>query len=73
MPLYEYKCLDCGKLFELLCKLEQADNSHSCIYCGSLKTNRQLSRFFANNSTGAITRQSKTCNSCSDHCCGNCH
>ncbi len=32
MPIYEYRCNDCGKEFELMQKLSDGD-ARECIYC----------------------------------------
>ncbi|HOZ06859.1 MAG TPA: zinc ribbon domain-containing protein [candidate division Zixibacteria bacterium] len=43
MPLYEYKCLDCGKDFEELVSADQEEVP--CPACGSQEASRRLSTF----------------------------
>ncbi len=45
MPLYEYQCRSCGKIFELLRRISDADNDLECPGCHSKKVERQLSTF----------------------------
>ena len=47
MPLYEYKCEECGEKFEALVSFKNADSGMECPYCDSKKTGRQLSVFSA--------------------------
>ncbi|HDN80030.1 MAG: zinc ribbon domain-containing protein [Chloroflexi bacterium] len=47
MPLYEYKCNDCGHHFELLRSMSKADEPAQCPYCGSSGTSRLISPFAA--------------------------
>lgn len=44
MPLFEYRCKECGHVTEFL---EKADSKaqHECEQCGSTKTDRLLSAF----------------------------
>jgi putative FmdB family regulatory protein len=46
MPIFEYKCADCGKVSEFL---EKADTKadHSCPACGGKKLTKQFSTFSA--------------------------
>ena len=45
MPIYEYKCPECGSLFEKLClSASQSDRVQTCPACGSQKAGRVLSR-----------------------------
>jgi putative FmdB family regulatory protein len=64
MPIYEYKCDDCGKVTELL---ESSGNKtqRKCAHCGSDKLTKQLSVFSAQVKEG----QSKKCFGCSDNSC----
>lgn len=41
MPLYEYQCLDCGKLNEIL--VISSDDQPQCPDCGSGKLEKMLS------------------------------
>ncbi|MGB9606494.1 MAG: FmdB family zinc ribbon protein [Bryobacteraceae bacterium] len=45
MPLYEYQCAECGEVFELLRRADEADEPAECPRCGSEHTQRQLSLF----------------------------
>jgi putative FmdB family regulatory protein len=47
MPLYEYECGKCGKVFEVLRRMSDADGDLECPACHSKKVERQLSRFSA--------------------------
>ena len=47
MPIYEYKCEDCGKDFDTLRPMSQADTAIACEKCGGAHTRRKLSLFFA--------------------------
>jgi putative FmdB family regulatory protein len=47
MPLYEYHCPKCGRTFELLRRMQDADDELKCPHCGSKKTERQFSTFSA--------------------------
>ncbi len=47
MPLYEYQCRTCGKIFELLRRMQDADRNLECPGCHSQKVERQLSTFAA--------------------------
>lgn len=44
MPLYEYRCLDCGHEFEELVPFSRADEV-VCEHCGSDNTQRLMSTF----------------------------
>jgi putative FmdB family regulatory protein len=42
MPLYEYKCNDCGTCFELQRKISERDDLANCPKCNSKKITRGL-------------------------------
>jgi len=78
VPIYEYKCDDCGKITELLEKVwhglparekhgqdGRATDFRKCAHCGSGKLKKQLSVFSAQVKEG----QSKKCFGCSDNSC----
>ena len=64
MPLYEYKCSDCGHVFEELVGKTVPDGSPLCPACRSDNTERMFSTF-ASNAGGSFSSCSKdSCSSC---------
>lgn len=53
MPFYEYQCKDCGKMFEQLVSISEADKKQICPNCGSKDTEKLLSVFSAKSSSSA--------------------
>jgi putative FmdB family regulatory protein len=53
MPLYEYRCQKCGKSFEKLCRMQDADLDLKCPECQSDEVERLLSRFAAGGCTSS--------------------
>jgi putative FmdB family regulatory protein len=45
MPLYEYRCEKCGKRFEKLRRMQDADQGVECPECESEEVERLLSSF----------------------------
>jgi len=56
MPIYEYKCTDCGEKFEKLVRLSDANGQQVCPRCGSVQTKRQVSAFgWSGGSTASVS------------------
>lgn len=66
MPVFEYKCDDCGKKFEVLHKSSANLEEVKCPDCQSLNYKKLLSSFSA--SVGSSSEFSAP--SCSDGSCG---
>jgi len=64
MPIYEYKCENCGERFE---KLIYNDEKIECPKCGSEKVRKLISLF----TTSGISSGS-SCSSCSGGSCSSC-
>ena len=47
MPLYEYRCKKCGKQFERLRRMQDADREQECPECLSQEIERLVSTFAA--------------------------
>jgi putative FmdB family regulatory protein len=45
MPIYEYRCRKCGKIFEKIQKVNGGGNSLTCPSCGGKKPEKLLSSF----------------------------
>jgi len=45
MPIYEYRCRKCGRIFEKIQKLGDGEKSLTCPYCGSQRPEKILSSF----------------------------
>jgi putative FmdB family regulatory protein len=60
MPIFEYKCSDCGKVTEFL---EQADSKAArlCAGCGSKKLTKQFSTFSAHIKQPAVGSKCHSC------------
>jgi putative FmdB family regulatory protein len=43
MPSYDYKCKECGKVFEVFRRFSELDEQVNCPDCGSEKTERVFS------------------------------
>lgn len=64
MPLYEYKCEECGTKFEKL--VSMSDTNIACTKCESLNVTKQFSVFAAKVSEGGGREMpSENCGSCS--------
>ena len=53
MPIFEYKCKDCGSLFEVLHKTVSGATEVSCPECNSLNNQKLISAFSTLNSSGS--------------------
>lgn len=48
MPQYDFRCLNCKKLYSLdLSMSEYSRRKHRCPKCGSTRVQRQITGFFA--------------------------
>jgi putative FmdB family regulatory protein len=45
MPLYEYRCRECGNRFEVLQRLGQGAEGLTCPQCGAQQLEKQFSTF----------------------------
>ena len=73
MPIYEYVCLDCGKRFEALRTMREADAPIDCLECKSQHTSRQLSVFCAQSGGKVVAGGSSGgCAGCSGGSCASC-
>jgi len=72
MPIYEYKCQDCGTKFEALRSIRDADTLIECKHCHSDKTVRVLSTCNSRMEGGSTRSNSSSCAGCSGGSCGNC-
>ncbi|MEW6040322.1 MAG: zinc ribbon domain-containing protein [Elusimicrobiota bacterium] len=64
MPIYEFRCENCGREFELLIYSSDTEKP-SCKYCRSANLTRLLSRFSARGiSAGPASTSIKSCSTC---------
>lgn len=47
MPVYEFKCNDCGQVFEVMGNYAEREKAHTCPGCGSDKVKQAISLFSA--------------------------
>lgn len=69
MPLLEYRCADCGTLFERLVRRTEGADSATCATCGSERGRRLLSVFAVKGGDGESTASLAAMPS-SGGCCG---
>ena len=62
MPLYEFKCLKCGEIIEMLFKRSDEKIKMKCTSCGSENLERVISttNFSINGKSGAPKSKSQT-------------
>lgn len=58
MPIYEYKCKNCFKSFEVYKPMNKKDDKEKCPICESCETERILSPFSSNSYTCNISYNS---------------
>ncbi len=63
MPIYEYKCKKCGKVFEHLAR-NADDAPASCAHCGAAELEKQFSAFAINMGGTAGAAMPEKCGSC---------
>lgn len=74
MPIYEYICKDCGKRFEMLRTIKEADSPIACKSCQSSQTERALSVFFAQSGSQIIAGGNNGgCVGCTSGACSSCN
>ena len=60
MPIYEYKCEECGENFDFLAK-RLSQKPEACPHCGAKTFKKQLSTFSANVATSSSSAASSCC------------
>jgi putative FmdB family regulatory protein len=61
MPIYEYKCEDCGTKFEKLIRRPTDAEQNACPSCGQKHLHQELSTFAAVASSASKTPQMPAC------------
>ena len=77
MPVYDYKCRQCGKVFEKFLRSLAAADSVQCEKCGSAKVKKMVSccaiSSGGKSESAGSSSSSHSCDSCSSHSCSTCH
>ena len=63
MPIYNYRCKECGAEFDKMMRLSEADHTPVCPECGSLDTRKQITTFAS--PTASSSPKSSASSSCS--------
>jgi putative FmdB family regulatory protein len=63
MPLYEYRCKNCGAEFEKQLRFSEADQLPVCPNCNSTQTRKKISSVvsFVANATGSSASTGSSC------------
>ncbi len=64
MPLYEYRCPECGQRFEILQKIGQGAEGLACPRCGAGRVEKQFSTFAAASTSGGGTSTGSATRGC---------
>ncbi len=72
MPIYEYKCDQCGTRFESLRSMKDADARIECKQCFSLDTHRVISACYSKTESVRSNSSSSGCSGCSGGSCASC-
>jgi putative FmdB family regulatory protein len=74
MPLYEYRCRDCGNQFEILQRLGEGAAGLTCTGCGAAALDKQFSTFATTAGGGdagmAAGCEAPDCGAGAGACCG---
>jgi len=71
MPIYEFECEECGKVFEELVLGSNASNV-KCKNCGSQKVRKLISQVAFKSSGKFVSAASSRCSGCSGGSCSTC-
>ncbi|MBN1287586.1 MAG: zinc ribbon domain-containing protein [Anaerolineae bacterium] len=73
MPIYEYRCPECGTVFSERRRMSEADGPVECPSCASQAPSRILSLFAAHSSGGGmIAGTGGGCSGCAATSCSTC-
>jgi len=74
MPIYEYQCRDCGKRFDALRTMSNADAPIACERCEGKNTTRKVSAAFAHSGGRVVAGGGNGggCGGCGGGSCGSC-
>ena len=61
MPIYEYRCLECGEKFEKLVRLSTSTSEIECPKCGEQKVEKLISTFCARMSSTTAMAPAAAC------------
>jgi len=64
MPIYEYECKKCGKVFEIYQRLSEKSDDIKCPVCGAEKPVKRVSSFSSGGGGYASGYGSSTSGSC---------
>ncbi len=70
MPIYEFRCMGCGELFELLLRPGETMGGIDCPHCGQQNAERVLSRVSHTVGSSSGPGAEVTTRSCSSGTCG---
>ena len=73
MPIYEYRCEDCGSKFEKLVRRSQDVEELQCPSCGKSRLKQELSTFAAHANGASKQREAPPCargGGCNPGMCG---
>jgi putative FmdB family regulatory protein len=77
MPVYDYKCQQCGAVFEKLLRSLAAVDSVKCEKCGSAKVKKLVSCCAISSGrkseSAGSSKSSQSCGSCAHTHCSTCH
>jgi putative FmdB family regulatory protein len=60
MPIYDYRCKECGAEFEKIVRLSEADRTPLCPECSSPDTRKQITTFASPSSSSSTSSSSSS-------------
>jgi len=61
MPIYEYRCAECGERFELFVRSSSKQTVPACPKCGSPKVEKAISLFGVGGADGGSRASAASC------------